>query len=219
MFRRFASTSTLPPTIRQLLSSPTRSSPSIQINGWVKSVRRQKKFSFAVISDGSSGHGLQAVFSDPNLAKRFVFVGPAPDEITELCRLTNGASVRLTGKLTESPGAGQDHELQVDAVEVLGECDQDVGSYCIFFSLASTNSCSRPIQYKNNHYRWIICGIMRICGPARTRSVQCCECVIIHCGLCTNTLKCVISCITLIRRAIPDKCVRTKVFATRTPQS
>lgn len=53
------------------------------------------------------------------------------DEINELCRLTNGASVRLTGKLTESPGAGQDHELQVDAVEVLGECDPDVSSHCI----------------------------------------------------------------------------------------
>jgi aspartyl/asparaginyl-tRNA synthetase len=44
----------------------------------------------------------------------------------EFFRLANGVSVRLTGKLTKSPGAGQDHELQVDAVEVLGECDPDV---------------------------------------------------------------------------------------------
>jgi asparaginyl-tRNA synthetase len=69
MFRRFASTSTLPQTIRQLLSSSTKPSSSIQVNGWVKSVRKQKKFSFAVINDGSSAPGLQAVFSDPSLAK------------------------------------------------------------------------------------------------------------------------------------------------------
>jgi asparaginyl-tRNA synthetase len=73
MFRRFASTSTLPPTIRQLLSSPTSPSSSVQVNGWVKSVRRQKKLSFAVISDGSSAPGLQAVFIDPSLAKGLVF--------------------------------------------------------------------------------------------------------------------------------------------------
>jgi len=109
MLRRFASTSTLPPTIRQLLTSPTSPSSSIQVNGWVKSIRRQKKVSFAAISDGSSASGLQAVFSDPGLAKG----------------LTNGASLRLTGKLTESPGAGQTHELQVDAVDLLGECDPE----------------------------------------------------------------------------------------------
>ncbi|KII84260.1 hypothetical protein PLICRDRAFT_46113 [Plicaturopsis crispa FD-325 SS-3] len=104
-FRRFASTSTLPPTIRQLLSSPG-TAKDIQVNGWVKSIRRQKKVSFAVITDGSSAQGLQAVLSDASLSKQ----------------LTNGTSVRLSGRLTESRGPGQDHELQVDSLEVLGEC-------------------------------------------------------------------------------------------------
>jgi asparaginyl-tRNA synthetase len=72
MFRRLVSTSTLPPTIRQLLSSPISPSSSVQVNGWIKSVRRQKKLSFAVISDGSSTPGLQAVFIDPSLAKGLV---------------------------------------------------------------------------------------------------------------------------------------------------
>jgi len=74
MPHRFASTFAhrLSPTIRQLLSSPTpnQSSTTITVNGWVKSIRRQKKVSFAVISDGSSARGLQAVFSDGSLAKR-----------------------------------------------------------------------------------------------------------------------------------------------------
>jgi asparaginyl-tRNA synthetase len=52
--------------------------------------------------------------------------------------LTNGASVRLTGKLTESPGAGQKHELQVDAVDILGECDPEVSplGFFLFFYFA-----------------------------------------------------------------------------------
>lgn len=69
--RRCFSSATLPPTIRQLLASPPPpSAASIQINGWVKSIRKQKKVAFAVISDGSSDSGLQAVFTDVNLARQ-----------------------------------------------------------------------------------------------------------------------------------------------------
>ncbi|KAI0922305.1 hypothetical protein AcW1_003957 [Taiwanofungus camphoratus] len=110
--RRFLSTSSLPPTIRQLLSARVQKQggPPVQVNGWVKSVRLQKNIAFAVISDGTSDRGLQAVFKDVDLAKR----------------LANGVSVRLCGRLSDSPGRGQDKELQVDSVEVLGECDQAV---------------------------------------------------------------------------------------------
>ncbi|TFK46800.1 asparaginyl-tRNA synthetase [Heliocybe sulcata] len=110
LFRRFASTSCLPPTIHQLLRSETTSPSSIQVNGWVRSVRRQKKVAFAAVTDGSSSHDLQAVFLNTDLAKR----------------LTNGCSVRLTGKLCTSPGAGQAKELQVEEAEVVGECDPEL---------------------------------------------------------------------------------------------
>jgi asparaginyl-tRNA synthetase len=75
IFRRSLATltSSFTPTVRQLLSSATPSSASpIQVNGWVKSVRKQKRIAFAVISDGSSSQGLQAVFTDVALAKRHV---------------------------------------------------------------------------------------------------------------------------------------------------
>ncbi|EJF65820.1 asparaginyl-tRNA synthetase [Dichomitus squalens LYAD-421 SS1] len=109
--RRFLSTSaSLPPTIRQLLAAPPSTyAPAIHVNGWVKSIRRQKKVAFAVITDGSSEPGLQAVFTDINLAKQ----------------LTNGASVKLRGELVDSRGAGQAKELQVAEAEVLGECDPE----------------------------------------------------------------------------------------------
>jgi asparaginyl-tRNA synthetase len=37
------------------------------------------------------------------------------------CSLSNGASVRLRGKLVDSLGKGQAKELQVESVKLLGE--------------------------------------------------------------------------------------------------
>ena len=82
MFRRFASTSTLPPTIQQLLTRPSNNH-SIQVNGWIKSVRRQKKVAFAVITDGSRTSGLQAVFNDPSLAKPYAQTLYLPNSFTQ----------------------------------------------------------------------------------------------------------------------------------------
>ncbi|VDB91382.1 unnamed protein product [Peniophora sp. CBMAI 1063] len=62
-----------------------------------------------MISDGTCAQNLQVVFPDPSLPRK----------------LSNGASVRLTGKLTESPGKGQDKELVATSLEVLGDCDPE----------------------------------------------------------------------------------------------
>lgn len=112
IFRRALATFTpnLTPTIRQLLSPGTTANASpIQVNGWVKSVRRQKRVAFAVITDGSSTEGLQAVFTDVGLANS----------------LTTGSAVKLTGVLAGSIGPGQDKELKVQSVDVVGQCDPE----------------------------------------------------------------------------------------------
>ncbi|KAF8638171.1 hypothetical protein AX17_002394 [Amanita inopinata Kibby_2008] len=127
----------LPLTIRQLLASSAKtdhgSDEQVTVSGWIKSIRRQKNVSFAVVTDGSSAGGLQAVF-----------VGAGKDS-EQVKRLSNGAAVRLTGKLVASPGKGQDKELVVELtnddkmtiansgaqnskpgrVELLGECPHD----------------------------------------------------------------------------------------------
>lgn len=112
IFRRSLATlaSTLTPTVRQLLApgTPTSAKP-IQVNGWVKSVRRQKRIAFAVITDGSSAEGLQAVFTDVALAND----------------LSKGCAVSLTGVLADSIGPGQAKELQVQEVKVVGECNPE----------------------------------------------------------------------------------------------
>ncbi|KAJ7116002.1 asparaginyl-tRNA synthetase [Mycena epipterygia] len=100
----------LPPTIRQILSSP-QVEEKVTITGWVKSIRKQKRIAFGVLSDGSSAVGLQAVFHE-NLGER-------------VKEITNGTSVLLRGNIVKSPGAGQDKELHVEEVEILGACDPD----------------------------------------------------------------------------------------------
>lgn len=126
----------LPPTIRQLLSLSNQENATTSVTGWIKSVRKQKNITFAVISDGTTAEGLQAVVlkqqgTAPELLRRYVhFLGAKIGTLTE-GRLTNGTAVRLTGNLTKSPGRGQEWELVVqegdkDAIEVLGDCDIDV---------------------------------------------------------------------------------------------
>ncbi|KAI0300599.1 asparaginyl-tRNA synthetase [Multifurca ochricompacta] len=95
-------------TIRQVLAS-NPDEEIIQVHGWIKSVRLQKRIAFAMIQDGTTPRSLQAVFRDPEHAKV----------------LTNGASVCITGVLTASPGSGQAKELLAETVEVLGACDPE----------------------------------------------------------------------------------------------
>jgi hypothetical protein len=108
-----------------------------------------------------------------------------------MIRLTNGASVRLTGKLVESPGAGQEHELQVDVVDVLGGCDPEVSMPFSSEYIGPTECYFRHIRFKNKHSPWIICGIMHICEHALTPLLPCCESVTKHCRHYTDISKCV----------------------------
>ncbi|KIL60567.1 hypothetical protein M378DRAFT_110061 [Amanita muscaria Koide BX008] len=116
-----SSTFRLPQTISQLLAhhidvQGSQQPATITVTGWIKSIRRQKNVSFAVLTDGSSPKGLQAVF------------------VVFFSRLTNGSAVKLTGKLVSSRGKGQDKELVIELegssntpgrVELLGECPHD----------------------------------------------------------------------------------------------
>ncbi|KAI0067011.1 asparaginyl-tRNA synthetase [Artomyces pyxidatus] len=109
MSRVFASalrTARLGKTVRQVLAS-TPTDELVQVNGWVRSVRLQKRVAFAMVHDGTCTQSLQVVFPDPRMPHR----------------LTNGASVRLTGRLSSSPGPGQAVELLAESLDILGECD------------------------------------------------------------------------------------------------
>ncbi|KAJ3384887.1 asparaginyl-tRNA synthetase [Entophlyctis sp. JEL0112] len=98
-------------TVSQILRGYSEGliSSHVTVNGWVRTVRLQKQLAFAVVSDGSTPQGIQAVFSDPELAKG----------------LSTGASVRLEGELVKSIGSAQSTELKVAKVTHLGSSDAE----------------------------------------------------------------------------------------------
>lgn len=80
------------------------------VKGWVRAFRSNR---FIQINDGSTINSLQAVIDFENF-----------DEAT-LKKITTGSAIGLTGILTESQGSGQSVELQVNAVEIIGEANPD----------------------------------------------------------------------------------------------
>src|SRR6058998_3933587 len=84
---------------------------SIQVQGWVRTRRDSKDFSFIELNDGSSLRNVQIIARNtlPNYAA--------------LQRLTTGASVRVTGALVASQGKGQKWELVADNIQIVGAAD------------------------------------------------------------------------------------------------
>jgi asparaginyl-tRNA synthetase len=83
---------------------------TVTVKGWVRTFRNNQ---FIAINDGSSLSNLQAV----------VELDSVDDAL--LKRLTTGASVSVTGELIASLGKGQNVEVKVNTLEVLGDCDAE----------------------------------------------------------------------------------------------
>lgn len=98
--------------IKQILEVG-KSGEELCVKGWVRTKRESKNVAFVALNDGSTINNLQLVFDVQ------VF-----DE-TILRTITTGASLSVIGKLAESQGAGQNVELLVEKVELLGEADPD----------------------------------------------------------------------------------------------
>jgi asparaginyl-tRNA synthetase len=87
---------------------------TVTIQGWVRTKREQKEFSFVEVNDGSSLAGLQVVVAQS-----------VPGYADTLKRISTGASVEVTGTLVASPAKGQRVELQATTVTVYGEADPE----------------------------------------------------------------------------------------------
>ncbi|KAJ1325770.1 asparaginyl-tRNA synthetase [Microdochium nivale] len=105
-FRTSHSSATATPRPIAALLQATVAEEWITVDGFVRSVRSQKRHSFVSLGDGSSLDALQAV---------------VPADLAQ--GLAIGAAVRLQGSWGPSPGRGQSHELQVTNAEVLGPSD------------------------------------------------------------------------------------------------
>jgi len=82
----------------------------VMVMGWVRTFRNNQ---FIALNDGSTNNNLQVVIELGLL-----------DEAT-LKRITTGASVKISGKVTPSLGKGQKIEIKASAVEILGDSDAE----------------------------------------------------------------------------------------------
>jgi len=87
---------------------------AVTIQGWVRTKRELKGFSFIEVNDGSSLANLQVVLN-----------ADLPDYEAVIKRLNTGASLEVSGVLVASQGKGQRIELQGATVQVYGEADPE----------------------------------------------------------------------------------------------
>ncbi|MCS1408819.1 MAG: Asparagine--tRNA ligase [Verrucomicrobia subdivision 3 bacterium] len=83
----------------------------IKIQGWVRTRRDAKTFSFVEVNDGSCLKSIQVIV-DATLA-----------DYQKVSQVNTGAAVSITGKLVESQGKGQAWEVIADSLEIVGHAD------------------------------------------------------------------------------------------------
>ncbi|MBW4593652.1 MAG: asparagine--tRNA ligase [Brasilonema angustatum HA4187-MV1] len=86
----------------------------VAVQGWVRTKRELKGFSFIEVNDGSCLASLQVVLNED-----------LPDYDDILKKLNTGASVEVAGVLVASVGKGQRIELKTDKIKVFGEADPE----------------------------------------------------------------------------------------------
>lgn len=86
----------------------------VAVRGWVRTKRQSKAgLTFVELNDGSCMENLQVVVSS-SLAN-----------YGQIEKLGTGSSVQVTGKVVQSPAAGQAVELSANRVDIVGEAAQD----------------------------------------------------------------------------------------------
>lgn len=87
---------------------------TVKIQGWVRTKRDSKGFSFLEVNDGSSLQNLQVIL-DASLS----------NYDTLIKQINTGASVEISGILAPSLGKGQRIELKASDIILYGECDPE----------------------------------------------------------------------------------------------
>lgn len=97
-----------------ILSGKIPPDTSVKVNGWIRTRRDAKDFSFIEINDGSSLANLQ-IIADNTLS----------DYKSLLHQCTTGSSITAEGTVRSSEGKGQKFELQAQSVTVHGSAPAD----------------------------------------------------------------------------------------------
>ena len=83
------------------------------LSGWIKNHRKQKEFGFIDFSDGTYFKHVQLVYSS-NI-----------DGFEEITKMHIGSAIEAKGIIVKSEGSGQDFEMKVENIKLLGDCPED----------------------------------------------------------------------------------------------
>ena len=86
---------------------------SIIVKGWVRTRRGSKSVNFIALNDGSTINNIQVVADVENFDSEIIK------------QITTGACLSVEGILVKSQGSGQNVEIQVKQIEILGVCGGD----------------------------------------------------------------------------------------------
>ena len=101
-------------TVKKLFSNTSEyTNKTIELEGWVKSLRDSKTFGFIELNDGTFFKNVQIVFN--NELSNF----------DDICKLTLSSSIKVTGKMVETPNAKQPFEIQATKIEIESLADND----------------------------------------------------------------------------------------------
>ncbi len=98
--------------IKTLLSS-TDYGKEVNLKGWVRTKRGSKNVAFIALNDGSTINNVQVV----------VDMNEEMESVLE--NIHTGAALSIDGVIIESPGSGQNVEVQAKKIEVLGPADPE----------------------------------------------------------------------------------------------
>ncbi len=96
--------------VKHALSSPSPMD-EIKVQGWVRTRRDAKAFSFVELNDGSTLKNIQIII-DATLS-----------DYEKIVDANTGAAVSITGKLVASQGKNQSWEIVAETLEVVGKSD------------------------------------------------------------------------------------------------
>jgi asparaginyl-tRNA synthetase len=109
---RIQMTQVSPTSIKDALQSAAPID-SVRVQGWVRTRRDSKDFSFIELNDGSSLRNLQIIAKKDTLPN-----------YADIQRLSTGASIVVEGALVPSQGKGQKWELIARDIEIVGGADE-----------------------------------------------------------------------------------------------
>ncbi len=85
----------------------------ITVSGWVRNHRKQAKFGFIDLNDGTCFESLQVVYDD------------SLDDFLEIQKIKMGSAITVVGKLTLSPASGQEVEFSLESFKLEGDVSDD----------------------------------------------------------------------------------------------